>query len=250
LSEQLGEDAEQMEAMLLLAESCFFRRDYSKARELGQHLLELAEAVKATAMVAGAHYVLGTTATWLGELEAAREHLEIAIALFGPGPFRNFGEAQYARFATGALTTTLLQLGYPTAALRKSRESLDAMGRPSVPAAFGSGLLQEAVLHAFVRESSTTPERAEELLLIAAEHGLHFAAAQAAFFRGWALADRGGSTKASPRCYELFPVLRASRQPPGFTADWQRSMGRLAARKRGLRQWLPRLGNWRVAARE
>jgi class 3 adenylate cyclase/tetratricopeptide (TPR) repeat protein len=234
LSEQLGEDAEQMEAMLLLAESCFFRRDYSKARELGQHLLELAEAVKATAMVAGAHYVLGTTATWLGELEAAREHLEIAIALFGPGPFRNFGEAQYARFATGALTTTLLQLGYPTAALRKSRESLDAMGRPSVPAAFGSGLLQEAVLHAFVRESSTTPERAEELLLIAAEHGLHFAAAQAAFFRGWALADRGREHEGLAEMLRALPGIEGFPATPGLYGRLAEIYGKTGRPEEGL----------------
>ncbi len=92
LCEQLGEDAKQMEALLQLAFFRFFRREYGVARELAQRVLGLAEPAKATAMVAGAHYVLGTIAYSLGELEAAREHLELAVALFGPGPFRNFGE--------------------------------------------------------------------------------------------------------------------------------------------------------------
>ena len=141
LSEQLGEDAKQMEALLQLAHFRFVRREYGVARELAQRLLGLAEPAQATAMVAGAHYVLGTIASFLGELEAAREHLELAVALFGPGPFRNFGEAQYAQAATVTLTTTLLLLGYPAAALRKSREFLDAMRRLSDPASLASGLV-------------------------------------------------------------------------------------------------------------
>jgi tetratricopeptide (TPR) repeat protein len=106
LSEQLGDDAQQMEAVLQLALVRFGRREYAVARELAQRVLGLAEPAKATAMVAGAHCLLGTTASWLGELDAAREHLELAVALFGPGPFRNFGEAQYALSATVTLPTT------------------------------------------------------------------------------------------------------------------------------------------------
>ena len=90
-----------------------------KARELAQQVLDRAQPAKATAMVAGAHWLLGAIAYYLGELEEAREHLELAVALFAPGPFRDFGEAQYARLAPAILTTTLLWLGYPTAALRQ-----------------------------------------------------------------------------------------------------------------------------------
>jgi tetratricopeptide (TPR) repeat protein len=191
LSEQLGEDAKQIEALLQLAESHFFRREYGVARELAQRVLDLAGPAQATAMVAGAHYVLGTTASWLGELEAAREHLELAAALFGPGPFRNFGEAQYARFTTHALTLTLLQLGYSAAALKKSREFLDAMRLLSDPFFLATALLLEAILHCLLRDSRTALKQAEELLLIATEHGMVFHLANAAFFRGSALADEG-----------------------------------------------------------
>ena len=43
LSEQLGEDAKQMEALLQLAHFRFFRREYGVARELAQRVLGLAE---------------------------------------------------------------------------------------------------------------------------------------------------------------------------------------------------------------
>jgi tetratricopeptide (TPR) repeat protein len=193
LSEQLGEDAEQMEVLLQLVHFRFLRREYGVASELARRVLGLAEPAKATAMVAVAHYLLGSIASFLGQLEAAREHLELAVALLGHGPLRNFGEAQYAQASTFALTTTLLLLGYPAAALRKSREFLDAMRRLSDPFSLARALSLEALLHAYLRDRRTALERAEELFLIATEHAMPFHVAAAAFNRGWALADEGGA---------------------------------------------------------
>ena len=105
------------------------------------------------------------------------------VALFGPGPFRNFGEARYAAGATAFLTATLLSLGYPVAALRKNREFLDAMRRLSYPASLGSALFCQTVNYAFLRDSRMALERAEELLLIATEHGMRRFAALRLFSR-------------------------------------------------------------------
>jgi adenylate cyclase len=151
--------------------------------------------------------VLGAIASFLGEPEAAREHLELAVATFGPGPFRNFGEAQYAQAATTQLTTTLLQLGYPAAALRKSREFLDAMRRLSDPASLAPALLREALLDVSLRDSRTALERAEELLLIATEHGMRLWAANSAFFRGWALAEEERGQEGLAEISRALPAL-------------------------------------------
>jgi len=192
LCEQLGEDAKQMETLLQLARFSFVRREYGLARELAQRVLDLAEAAKATAMVAGAHYLLGIIPSFLGQHEAARQHLELAVALFGAGPFRSFIEAQYAQSATAVLATTLLFLGYPADALRKGREFLNAMRRLADPAALATALLRDAFNHLFLRDSRTALDRAEELLLLATEHGWPFRVAAATFYRGWALADQVG----------------------------------------------------------
>jgi tetratricopeptide (TPR) repeat protein len=196
-----------MEPLLQLAFFRFLRREYGVARELAQRVLGLAEPAKATAMVVGAHSLLGIIASFLGQLEAGREHLELAVALFGPGPFRNFAEAFYAQAATATLTTTLLQLGYPAAALRKSRELLDAMRRLSDPTPLASALLREVINHVFLRDRRTALERAEELLLIAAEHGLRSQAANAAFFRGWLLADEGRGQEGLAEMSLALPAL-------------------------------------------
>jgi tetratricopeptide (TPR) repeat protein len=211
LSEQFGANAEQMEALLQLAHFRFIRREYGVARELAQRVLGLAEPAKATAMVAGAHFVLGMIPSYLGQLEAAREHLELAVALFGPGPFRNVDEAQYAQFATCiatvTLTTTLLLLGYPVAALRKGREFLDAMRRLSDPASLASALLREALNHVLLRDRLRALERAEELLVMATEHGMRTHVAAATIFRGWALADEGRGQEGLAEMSRALPAL-------------------------------------------
>src|SRR5262249_2384674 len=128
-------------------------------------------------------------------------------ALFGPGPFRNFGEAQYAQTATGTLTATLLRLGYPAAALRKSREFLDAMRGLADPASVVWALFFETANHVLLRDSRTALGPAEELLVIAMEHGLRFHAANAAFFRGWALADEGRGQEGLAEMSRALPPL-------------------------------------------
>ncbi len=164
-------------------------------------------------MVAGAHFhcLLGMIASYLGQLEAAREHLKLAIALFGPGPFRNSGEAQYAQFATCiatvTLSTTLLLLGYPVAALRKGREFLDTIRRLSEPASVANALLREALNHVLLRDSRAALERAEELLVIATEHEMRTHVAAATIFRGWALADEGRGQEGLAEMSRALPAL-------------------------------------------
>jgi tetratricopeptide (TPR) repeat protein len=236
LCERLGDDAEEMEVLLQLAHLCFVRREYSVALKLAQRLLSLAEPAKATAMIAGAHFVLGTVAHYLGQLEAAREHLEIAVPLFGTGPFRNLGEAQYAPAAAGNLTTTLLLLGYPAAALRKDREFLDAMRRLSDPVSLTLAVFREVVNHTLLRDRRTALERAEELLVIATDRDLRFWVAVAAFFRGWALADEGRGQEGLAEMSRALPALTSFAEPLWFTPLWQTAFARTDAWKKGLRR--------------
>jgi class 3 adenylate cyclase/tetratricopeptide (TPR) repeat protein len=235
LCEQLGEDARQMEALLQLAESRFLRREFEVARELAQRVLDLAEPAKATALAAGAHYLLGIVTVFLGQLDEGREQLELAVALFEHGPFRNFGEAQYAQLASANLTTTLFVLGYPAAALKKSREFLDSMRRLSDPSSLARALLREAQNHTFARDSRKALERAEELLLIATEHGMRFNGAAAAFFRGWALADEGREQEGLAEMSRVLPALEGSVATTSFYAELADSCCKNGRADEGLR---------------
>ncbi len=219
-----------MEVLLQLARFRMARRDYDVARELAQRVLDLAEPAKATAMVAGAHYLPGTISNFLEQFEAARKHVELAVVLFGLGPFRNFGEASYAQSATGVLTQALLFLGYPAAALRKSREFLDAMRRLADPASLATALARDAFNHLILLDSRTAFERAEELLLLATEHNWRFRVAIAAFYRGWALADQGCGQEGLAEMSRALPAFKGTVLAAGqyaHMADSYRKNGRL-----------------------
>jgi adenylate cyclase len=229
LCEQLGEGEEQMESLLQLGLFRLQRREYDVARELTQKVLGLAERAQVTAMVAGAHNVLGAISHFLGEMEAARKHLELAVALFSPGPFRSFGEAHNVASATGILTTILLLLGYPVAALRKGREFLDAIRRLSDPVALAVALFWEATNYVYLRDSRTALERAEELLVIATDQEMRFYAAHAAFYRGWVLAAKGREQEGLAEMSRALPAIEGSPGTSWFYAclgDSYRKIGR------------------------
>jgi tetratricopeptide (TPR) repeat protein len=209
LSEQLGENARHIEALLQLAHFRLVRREYHMARELAERVIGLAEPATAPAMLVGAHFLLGAIAFYFGRLLAAREHHENAIALLGPEPFHNFGETQYAQLASGALPLTLLFLGYPASALEKGGEFLTAMRRLSDPAALAGALMREVVNRVFLHDSRTALERAEELTAIAAEHGMRFHTAIAGFARGWALANSGRGEEGLAQMSKALPPLES-----------------------------------------
>src|SRR5262249_28449009 len=157
----------------------------------------------------GAHSQLGIIGSFLGNLEAAREHLELALTLLGPGPYRNFSEAQYAQAAATLLSTTLLMLGYPAAALRKSREFIDTMRR-SDPASLVRALMRDAINYIGLRDSRATLERAQEVLSIATELGMAFNAASVAFFRGWSLVYEGQGEAGLAEMLRVLPDLEGT----------------------------------------
>jgi tetratricopeptide (TPR) repeat protein len=191
LSEQLGDSACLMEALVALGVLRLVRREYGSAQELAQRALALAEPATAQATVVGAHYVLGSTLSYLGQFAAARGHLELAVMPLS-------AEALYAPAAAVRLIPTLVLLGFPEAALTKSHEFLEAMRRISDPASMVRSLLSDSLLHCLLRASHTAVERAQLALSIAIEHGMSFHSTLAAFQRGWAMAlDRPGQEGAA-----------------------------------------------------
>jgi predicted ATPase len=151
----------------------------------------MAGPAKAPAMLAGAHSILGSVMGLMGQWGMAREHLESAIELFGPGPFRNFGDAIYAQTATLLFIPLMLCLGYPVAALGKTQEILAAARRRSDPYYIAAALSVYAINHLLLGDSRNAIERAEEMFSIATEHGLTMYLTVGTFFRGWATADAG-----------------------------------------------------------
>ncbi len=189
LAEQLGENAKLMEALLALA-YLNHRRDFGRARELAERVLAMAEQYNAPAMLAGAHFVLGTVLHGSGQFPAAREHLERAVDLFGAGPSRNYGTF-FAQAASYMLVGVLAILGYLSTAFGRADELLAAGRRSSDPYSIATALVMNGFFHLPLRDTRVAAELAEEMLPIATEHEMQFHLMVGTFFRWWAVAAAG-----------------------------------------------------------
>jgi predicted ATPase len=103
------------------------------------------------------------------------------------------------------------------------------MRRLSDPAFIAMALTREILTHEFLRDRLMALERAEELLLIATEHGLQLEVAAVTFCRGWARADEG---RGEEGLAEMLGALPAAEGTPATTliyallADSYRKSGR------------------------
>ena len=235
LGQQVGDNAKLMEALLALAHLRFVRNEPGLARELAEDVIALAEQAKAPATLASAHSALGLALAGDRHYEPAREHFERAIELFGPGPFRNFGEAYFAQLAAGMLALALLALGYPSTALAKERESLAAARQRADPFSIFATLFIGAMNHLQLRDSRTAVEHAEEMLSIAIEHGMKYQQ-ETRFFRGWAMSDMGRGKEGIAEMSEAIIGLQARPLQPtvAMLAALAESCGRNGLPEEGL----------------
>jgi predicted ATPase len=167
------------------------RLELQTARELGEHLLSLAQQVGDPALLLEAHYALGNTLNYLGEFAATQAHFAQGIALYD----RQQHHAHAFRYGQdpGVVCrayagVTLWLLGYPDQALQRSHEALTLARELAHPFSLAYALFFVALLHQFRRERHLTQERAEEGLALGTEQGFALFVAGATTFRGWALA--------------------------------------------------------------
>jgi tetratricopeptide (TPR) repeat protein len=157
-------------------------------------LVSLAQRQRDTARLVIGHWQVGGSLFWLGELSAARAHLEQAIALNDPILLR----AAVAGGGRGDLAApwqfaamVLWLLGYSEQARKRSHEALTLAREQAHAQPLTNALFWAAWLHQYRREAPLTQERAEACLTLATEHGLAPNVALGTIMRGWALAAQG-----------------------------------------------------------
>jgi predicted ATPase len=165
------------------------------AREAAAESLRLSERQDDDAgTLASSHRSVGTASFALGDLSAARLHLERALVLYDPERHRPlaFVYAQDVRVAgLSWLALSLFVQGFPEQALRRSDEAIAAAPEFRHPATTAQSLLCACVLSELVRRRRQVQAHAEELVALATEHGLPFWLAMGTIMQGWALADAG-----------------------------------------------------------
>ncbi len=175
------------------------RADLQTARELGGQCVQLAMRDQNPGRLIQAHFALGTTLFWLGELPTARDHLEAGIALPEPSPRRphaalavqdpRVGCRAYAAWAWWLL-------GYPERARRRGQEAIVLAEELAHPFSLAFAYFYASQLHHFRRETQKIGTTANRALALCHEHGFAFYLAQSMCLQGCALTAQGRGQEA------------------------------------------------------
>ena len=196
LCERLGNQGQLFHAVLGLWTYYVTRADYAKGLELAERLLLLAQAQGQPAAVVPAHYCLGFTRYFSGDLVAAHETLDAGAAVQcdadDPSLVALTGDNVRIHLLC-FLALTLWHLGQPRQALARGDEAIAFAAKAAHP----YGLAFALVLGSFTAMCLRDVRRAKTLvdkgLTIATEKGYRYLMLLGGFVRGWALAEEGNA---------------------------------------------------------
>jgi class 3 adenylate cyclase/tetratricopeptide (TPR) repeat protein len=193
LCHQVGETPQLFQVLRGLWFFYLMRMELQTARELGEHLHTLAQQVGDPALRLEAHYALGNTLNFLGELAVAQAHFAQGITLDDRRQHRSHAvpsELDFGVACRAYAALSLWLLGCPDQALQRVHEALTLARELAHPFSLGFALYFAALLHHLRREWPLTQEHAEAAIALAAEQGFAHWGAGGTILRGSVLAER------------------------------------------------------------
>jgi predicted ATPase/class 3 adenylate cyclase len=228
LCERLGETLQLFPVLWGLARMHDTRGELKEGRVLAEQLLDIAQRLQEPALLLEAHHELWANLSALGELTAARLHVEQGCALYDPQKHRQhaflYGGHDPGVCCAYHAAEILWQLGYPDQALQKSRDSLTMARELSHPSTMSSALSFAAWFHQCRGDHQAVQVNVEENMALATEQGFSPRRAQADFLRGWLLVEQGDSETGITQMSTI--VLS---QPGGISGRWMAHSGALLA---------------------
>jgi predicted ATPase len=211
------------------------RAEHETARELGEQCLSLAQRLDAPALLLEAHFALGGSWFYLGQLSQAHAHFEQGIRLYDPQQHHALA-FRYGNVDPGAMCLavgglTLWMLGYPDQALERSNEGLTLAQNLEHPFTLARGLYWTTILHQVRREWQVVHEHAETAITVATEQQVALVLALGPLMRGWALAMQGQGAEGLTQLrqgLDAYQATGAAFQRPHFLsllAEVHRSLG-------------------------
>jgi predicted ATPase len=195
LCERLGNTPRLFPVLWGLARFHDVRGDYKVGRELGEQLLTFAQAGGDAGLLLQAHHELWANLSAVGELLAARTHLEEGFTLYDRHKHRDHAFL-YGGHDPGACcgyhaAQVFWLLGYPDQALQRSRDALGLARDLCHPATVVHTLFFAAWFHQYLGERQAVQDRIEEGMSLSTEQGFSRWLGEATFLRGWLLAEEG-----------------------------------------------------------
>jgi class 3 adenylate cyclase/predicted ATPase len=194
LCQQLGETAQHFPVLYGTWAFQLVGADYQTARKLGEQLLHLAEKEHDPALLVEAHFTLGLTLLYMGEVVAARKHCEQGVAHYDAQRHRALAIEYGHDPAMSSLifeAKALWLLGYPEQSLRQSQASVTLAQGLAHPFSLVYALGLATVVREFRRERDQTHEQAETTIALATEQGFPFWVAFCTVYRGRVLGEHG-----------------------------------------------------------
>ncbi len=195
LCQRLGDTPQLFPVLWGLCRVYHSRREFHKARELGEQLLSLAQTMQDPALILEAHHTQWSTLFSLGELLSAKEHCERGRALYDPQQHRQHAFL-YGGHDPGVCCSThaaqvLWLLGYPDQALQRSQDALSLARELSHPFSLAFALFWAASVHQFRGEREAVQERTEEAMILATEQEFPRWVMLGTILRGWLSVEHG-----------------------------------------------------------
>ncbi|MGH8005786.1 MAG: ATP-binding protein [Candidatus Binatia bacterium] len=240
LAQQSEETAQLFPVLRGLYVFYLLRGKLQEPHELGERLFSIAQSVDDPALLLEAHFALGQTLMFRGELIAAQEHLDHGITLYDPARHRShaflYGQdpGVFCRFLAA---WNLCLLGYPDQGLKRSHDGLVVAQEAAHPLSLAAAWCFFAMTHQFRREGPAAQEHAEAAIALCSQHGFPFFLALATMVRGWALAEQGQAQEGIVELRQGLAAWRATGAEltrPRFMALLAEAWGKVGQPEEGL----------------
>jgi predicted ATPase len=161
------------------------------AREFAEECLALAERQSEPPRLPHAHFALGSTLFFLGDVVLARQHLEQGIALYDPQVHRSRSLNDPGMSCLILTAFTLWLLGYPDQALVRIQEAFDLAEKLSSPFNMAYVLACAPLVHQGRGEPLDAQGRAADGRNLSKEQEFPHWLALSTTLEGWAMAAQG-----------------------------------------------------------
>ena len=193
LATRLGAEAEVFPALWHLAEAYLVQEKLTRAHELAQQALHVAETANDRRFLLGGHDVVGEVALWSGNLRVSRAHTMAALELYD----RAIDQDLVPYYGMDPLSLFCITLAYAECAMGRCDLALKLCRDAQVRATEVSHILSSAfsllavmTVHYMCREVEQAEAAAAEVVPICREHGFSEALGWGCWVLGWAMLER------------------------------------------------------------